>query len=425
MNFLKQNLFSLIALAVVICLTCVNALFYMNEGDNEGSQEIISNTEYVEQQVTNNIEINNSSFDITSATARGLQSAVSVYCTFTMTYGGNSFWNPTPTTQTYYSSGSGVIYNVDKDGNAYVLTNYHVVYDADSDTDNHISEKIYIYLYGLENESYAIEAKYVGGSPNYDIAVLKVTENEIIKNGFSAGTVAAAELADSNNITPGNTAIAIGNPTSSSELGGISATNGVVSVDSEYITMTAADERSEVTYRLIRIDTPVNAGNSGGGLYNAEGKLIGIVNAKISTSSIENIGYSIPSNVVRAVADNIIYYSQNGSYSNVMRCILGITVTTDEMSTYYDTQKGILQKLESVIIAEITNGGLADGKLQANDVIKSIKINEKTVDVTRQHHLIDTMLDVRVGDEVVFTVLRNGEEIAVSITIDENCLTAY
>ncbi|MBR2381163.1 MAG: trypsin-like peptidase domain-containing protein [Clostridia bacterium] len=425
MNFLKQNLFSLIALAVVICLTCVNALFYMNEGDNEGSQEIISNTEYVEQQVTNNIEINNSSFDITSATARGLQSAVSVYCTFTMTYGGNSFWNPTPTTQTYYSSGSGVIYNVDKDGNAYVLTNYHVVYDADSDTDNHISEKIYIYLYGLENESYAIEAKYVGGSPNYDIAVLKVTENEIIKNGFNAGTVAAAELADSNNITPGNTAIAIGNPTSSSELGGISATNGVVSVDSEYITMTAADERSEVTYRLIRIDTPVNAGNSGGGLYNAEGKLIGIVNAKISTSSIENIGYAIPSNVVRAVADNIIYYSQNGSYSNVMRCILGITVTTDEMSTYYDTQKGILQKLESVIIAEITNGGLADGKLQANDVIKSIKINEKTVDVTRQHHLIDTMLDVRVGDEVVFTVLRNGEEIAVSITIDENCLTAY
>ena len=394
MNFLKQNLFSLIALAVVICLTCVNALFYMNEGDNEGSQEIISNTEYVEQQVTNNIEINNSSFDITSATARGLQSAVSVYCTFTMTYGGNSFWNPTPTTQTYYSSGSGVIYNVDKDGNAYVLTNYHVVYDADSDTDNHISEKIYIYLYGLENESYAIEAKYVGGSPNYDIAVLKVTENEIIKNGFNAGTVAAAELADSNNITPGNTAIAIGNPTSSSELGGISATNGVVSVDSEYITMTAADERSEVTYRLIRIDTPVNAGNSGGGLYNAEGKLIGIVNAKISTSSIENIGYAIPSNVVRAVADNIIYYSQNGSYSNVMRCILGITVTTDEMSTYYDTQKGILQKLESVIIAEITNGGLADGKLQANDVIKSIKINEKTVDVTRQHHLIDTMLDV-------------------------------
>ena len=403
----------------------LNALFYMNEGDNEGSQEIISNTEYVEQQVTNNIEINNSSFDITSATARGLQSAVSVYCTFTMTYGGNSFWNPTPTTQTYYSSGSGVIYNVDKDGNAYVLTNYHVVYDADSDTDNHISEKIYIYLYGLENESYAIEAKYVGGSPNYDIAVLKVTENEIIKNGFNAGTVAAAELADSNNITPGNTAIAIGNPTSSSELGGISATNGVVSVDSEYITMTAADERSEVTYRLIRIDTPVNAGNSGGGLYNAEGKLIGIVNAKISTSSIENIGYAIPSNVVRAVADNIIYYSQNGSYSNVMRCILGITVTTDEMSTYYDTQQGILQKLESVIIAEITNGGLADGKLQANDVIKSIKINEKTVDVTRQHHLIDTMLDVRVGDEVVFTVLRNGEEIAVSITIDENCLTAY
>lgn len=424
MKFFKNNLISIITLVIVICFTGVNAVFY-TKNQNSTAAEPVEQNKYVNEQITNNVEINNSSENVTSATAKGLLSAVSIYCTFTATYGGNSFWNPNPTTQTYYSSGSGVIYNVDEEGNAYILTNYHVVYDANSYAEDHISEKIYIYLYGLENESYAIEAQYVGGSPNYDIAVLSVTENEILKNGFNAGTIAAATFANSNDITPGNIAIAIGNPTSSSELGGISVTNGIISVDSEYITMTAADEQSEITYRLIRIDTPVNSGNSGGGLYNSEGELIGIVNAKISNSNIENIGYAIPSNIVRAVADNIIYYSQNSSYNSVMRCILGITVTTDELSTYYDAETGILHKAETVIINEVSNGSLADTKLQAGDIITSITINEKTVDITRQHHLIDTMLDARVGDEVVFSILRNGETIIVSITIDENCLTAY
>ena len=207
---------------------------------------------------------------------------------------------------------------------AFVITNYHVVYDSDSDTDNHVSDQIYLYLYGMEDEAYAIPATYVGGSANYDIAVLRVEQSEVLKSAVDSGSAAAVTVGDSDVVLPGETAIAIGNP-SATGLSGLSVTRGIVSVDSEYITMTAADDSGEVSFRVIRIDAPVNSGNSGGGLYNDAGELIGIVNAKINSVELESIGYAIPSNVARAIADNIIDYCYGADCETVMRGMLGTT----------------------------------------------------------------------------------------------------
>lgn len=424
MNFLKNNILSLITLFILLCFILGSVIHnyispkiqdYIQSENNEISQNINNNT----------ITIEGESADISMAASKGLRSAVSIYCVFEATVGGGNPWNPRPSTQTYYSAGSGVIYEIDEYGNAFIITNYHVVYDADCNSANNVSDEIYIYLYGLENEQYAIDAEYVGGSPNYDIAVLRVNNSEILASAYASGAAAAVEISESDGATPGSTAIAIGNPTSSSELGGISVTNGIVSVDSEYITMTAADEKSEVTYRLIRIDTPVNSGNSGGGLFNAQGDLIGIVNAKISTSDIENIGYAIPVNVARAVADNIIYYCYNGEYTSVMRCILGVSITANALNTYYNEQTGFLEKQESIVVAEVTASSLAASVFEVNDIIKSITVGDKTIAVTRQYHLIDTMLDARVGDTVIFNIERNGVEMNVSVAINKSCLTAY
>ena len=96
----------------------------------------------------------------------------------------------------------------------------------------------------------------------------------------------------------GSSAIAIGNAQGL----GISSTSGVVSVDSEYITMTAADGKTAVAFRVMRVDTAINSGNSGGGMYDDNGNLIGIVNAKIVYDGVENIGYAIPSNGAVSVA---------------------------------------------------------------------------------------------------------------------------
>ena len=181
-----------------------------------------------------NITTNGSS--IPAASAKGLRSAVSIVCNFqaTVQVGGWFPGSSSTTTKNYSSEGSGVIYQMDKsEGDAFIITNYHVVYDASSNTKNGISNDISVYLYGSEIEEKAIEATYVGGSLYYDIAVLRVEDSAILK----ASSACAVTVADSDEIVVGDSAIAIGNAQGL----GISSTSGVVSVDSEHITMTAAD----------------------------------------------------------------------------------------------------------------------------------------------------------------------------------------
>ncbi len=427
------GLVTLLVLLLSVSLTSCSAYYsslwdaYDDSTDSSESTDNGATTpeeDSITNSVTNNITIEAGEQGTAAATAAGLRSAVSIYCAFTTTSGGSAPWNPMPNTQSYYTTGSGVLYQVESDGSAFVITNYHVVYDSSSDTANHISDQIYLYLYGLEDEAYAIPASYVGGSANYDIAILRIDQSEVLKNAIASGSAAAVTIGNSDEIVPGETTIAIGNP-SATGLSGISVTKGIVSVDSEYITMTAADNSGEVSFRVIRTDAPVNSGNSGGGLYNDRGELIGIVNAKINSSSLENIGYAIPSNVARAIADNIIDYCYGTDCETVMRGLLGITVTTSGMSTAYDPETGRLIRSEEVTVYEVTSGGLGESILQAGDVIKSITIGDQTVEVTRQYHLIDAMLDVRAGDTVSMRIVRNGEEMTVSTTMTEDCLAAY
>lgn len=357
---------------------------------------------------------------IPAASAKGLRSAVSIVCNFqaTIQQGG---WRPgssNTTTQDYSSAGSGVIYQMDKaEGDAFIITNYHVVYDASSNTDNGISDDISVYLYGSEIEEKAIEATYVGGSLYYDIAVLQIDNSDILK----ASDACEVDVADSDKIVVGDTAIAIGN----AQGYGISTSFGIVSVDSEYITMTAADGSTAVSFRVMRTDTAVNSGNSGGGLYDDEGNLIGIVNAKIVDDGVENIGYAIPSNVAVSIAENIIDYCYGTEEERVQRALLGITVSALDSKAVYDSTTGLISIKEIVSVYEVSSGSLADGVLQAGDVLVSANINGNTTEITRQYHIIDMMLDVRVGDVVTLHILRAGEEKTVSITITEDCLTAY
>jgi serine protease Do len=283
-----------------------------------------------------------------------------------------------------------------------------------------------LFLYGMEYIDYKIPATYVGGSMQYDLAVLRVEDSDILKEALSRGAVAQVSVDNSEDIIVGQTAIAIGNP----QAGGISATSGIVSVDSEYIDMTGADGTTPVSFRVVRVDTAINQGNSGGGLFNDKGELIGIVNAKIISSNVENIGYAIPSNVARAIADNIIYYCFEQECESVTRVLLGISVTQSALYTEYDEQTGVLRRYEEIKIHSVTGGALADGKILPDDIVKSITLKERTTEITRQHQVIDILLDARAGDKVTIVVKRaNGEgtrdEIAIEMVITEDCLTLF
>ncbi len=344
--------------------------------------------------------------------SKSMLASVSIVCNFSYRVESSLF----PTTKNSTQSGSGVIYQLDREtGSAYIITNYHVVYYYNSTTANKISNDISVYLYGKESSQYAIPATYIGGSMQYDIAVLKITDNDILRQSDAV----AVEVADSNLVTVGTTAIAIGNP----EGAGISVTRGVVSVDSEDITMKASDNSTTVTHRLMRVDTAINSGNSGGGLFSESGKLIGIVNAKMSSNKVENIGYAIPSNVATYVAQNIIDTCDGETKTGVSKCMLGVTLSVTGSSAYYDAETGIARIRETVTVIDLLPSSLASGKIAKGDVITAIRIGESSYVIDRSFIVIDLMLTTRVGDEITVSVIRDGTPLEVSFTLTEASLT--
>lgn len=360
-----------------------------------------------------NVTINGANEDNVSA-AKALLSSVSVHCVFKTTSYGTSYQPGVTSSREKTSAGSGVIYKLDKNsGDAYIITNYHVVYHSQSNTENGISNDIRIYLYGQESEDYAIPATYVGGSMNYDLAVLKINGSRIL----AESNAMAVTFADSDGVNVLDKAVAIGNP----ENLGISATLGRINVESEYITMEGADGATTIKIRVMRMDTAVNSGNSGGGLFNSRGELIGIVNAKLNNT--DNMSYAIPSNFVKSVAENILYYCDETELEGVYRCYLGITVTATKLYTVYDEESGVVRKKEEVSVAIIDNEGLAKNDILVGDVINSITIDGVEYTVDKVHVVIDSMLNARVGSTVILNVTRGSETFDVKIIIKENSLT--
>lgn len=304
---------------------------------------------------------------------------------------------------THTQAGSGVIYKLDKaTGDAYIITNYHVVY-----YNSYTSNDIDIYLYGLVAEPYAIEATYLGGSMNYDIAVLKVTDSYLLKET----PVTAAEISDSELLRVLDPVIAIGN----AEGEGFSATKGSVSVASEYLTMQAPNGRTDITVRVIRVDTAINEGNSGGGLFNAEGKLVGIVNAKKIGEKVDNIAYAIPINLAVAVAENIIFHD-TASPRGFCRYLLGITISEAELTLDVD-ENGEIVRTARIAITEVQNNSPIYDFVKEGDTIHKITVAGKETAVTAVHHVTESMLWARPDDVVTLVIERDGKFHTATLTV--------
>ena len=409
---------SCILLAVLACMTFSSCVFLAGTKDTVSRSEVqqmIENGMYgnitVDGGDNYNVTINSSNQD-NAVAGKALLSAVSIDCVFKTT--STSYQPGFGTAKEKTSSGSGVIYKLDKNsGDAYVITNYHVVYNSLSTTSNGISDNISLYLYGQESAEYAIPATYVGGSMNYDLAILKVENSRVL----AESNATAVQFADSNEVAVLDRAIAVGNP----EDLGISATLGYINVDSEYITMEGADGSTRIQLRVMRIDTAVNSGNSGGGLFDNKGNLIGIVNAKLASS--ENMSYALPSNFVKYVSDNIIHYCDGTANEKVQRCYLGITVGAKELYTEYDTETGKVLKREVVSVSSVENTGLAKGIIEVGDVINSITVDGKTYEVTRMFVVTDAMLNARVGSVVTINVTRDGATTNLEVKILRSALS--
>ena len=323
------------------------------------------------------------------------------------------------------SVGSGVIYSIDKDkGDAIILTNYHVIYnDYASDGETEYYNEIKVYLYGSEvsansqtaAQEMGIPAEFIGGSKQYDIAVLKIRESELIKKSIAR----AAEFADSDYVYVGEDIIAVGN----AEAEGISVTEGIVSMPSENIVALAIGSTSTfISRRVIRFDAAVSPGNSGGGLFDSDGKLVGIVCAKRTESKDEGIGYAIPSNVAVTIAGNILsQYAQNPSIKHKLyRPLVGMTVYVYSSEAKIDETTGGAVVIENICIDATTEGSVSDGKFLKGDFIKSIRVgNGEKKDVIHIYTLTDAVMGAGIGDDIAFEIERNGELISVTLHITE------
>lgn len=353
----------------------------------------ISYEEFLSLFITNNDSI---SSNLASVINNCLRSVVKFYCPYTT---GRNYG---------CSAGAGIIYKIDSEY-TYIVTNYHVVYTSSLYSTNKISTDIHCYLYGSEGgptsssngytwDSYAIECEYIGGSINYDLAMVRAKTEDIYNINEN---VCAVEFADNYNV--GETAIAIGNPNDE----GISVTKGIISVDNEYITL--AIDNTQRSYRSIRIDTALYSGNSGGGLFNEKGQIIGLANA--GSTDDENINYAIPLNIVKNVCKNILNYhlDNDDSTQGVYKVTLGVTVTSQNSKYVYDVNSGYGTIKEEILIKEVSNDSISDILgLKENDIIKSIIINDKEYVLDRYFDLGDILITLRENDVISIKYDRDG-----------------
>ena len=273
-------------------------------------------------------------------------------------------------------AGSGVI--ISDDG--YILTCAHVVDGADDIT--------------VQVDGTDYDATVIGSDSASDVAVLKI----------DAEGLTPAVVGDSNALTVGEEVMAVGNP-----LGNLSGTvtNGIVSALNRDVSIQSNDG-SILNLSLIQTNASISPGNSGGGLFNMAGELVGIVNAKSEDSGAEGLGFAIPINTAIAIAQDL---QENGYVSG--RPYLGITyvAVTDESTAQ---QLGV--STYGIYIVDVSAGsGAAQAGLEPGDRIVSIDGAE----VAARDDVSAIIDGHAAGDTISITVARDGQMLTVSATLGE------
>ena len=287
------------------------------------------------------------------------------------------------------SEGSGVIYK--KEGKyAYLVTNTHVINGA---------KKVDILL----ADGNKVPGEVVGSDVYSDIAVVRISADK---------AKAVAEFGDSNQLTVGETAIAIGSPLGTDYAN--SVTQGIISSQGRNVKL-KADNGQNISTRALQTDAAINPGNSGGPLINIQGQVIGITTSKISNNgqtSVEGMGFAIPANDVV----NII--KQLEEKGKVVRPALGIQMMDlSNLSTSDLSQLKLPEKISGGVLVRSTLENMpASDKLQRYDVIT--KIDDTTIESTAD--LQSALYSHQINDTIKVTFYRDGKQQTTSIKLTKS-----
>ena len=308
----------------------------------------------------------------TAQVAKTVSPSVVVITTEQVVY---SQWSWYGQSQVESGAGSGVV--ISSDG--YILTCAHVVSGASNITVT-IGDTDY-------------PATVVGEDDTSDVAVLKIDATDLTP----------ATVGNSDSLAVGESVLAVGNPLG--ELGG-TVTSGIVSALNRSVTIQGTSSTN--TMSLIQMDASVSPGNSGGGLFNMNGELIGLVNAKSSSSDAEGLGFAIPINDAIKVAQDLL---ENGYVSG--RPYMGITYLA---VTDAQTAAQLNVNAYGVYVVDVVQGGPADkAGLKTGDRIVSIDGTE----IAQKDDLGTLIQQHAAGDTLSITVAREGQMQTVSLTLGE------
>ena len=270
-------------------------------------------------------------------------------------------------------AGSGVI--ISEDG--YIITNYHVIEGAENITVT------------LRDGATSYKAKIIGSDEDNDIALLKV----------DATGLSAATMGNSSDLAVGDYVVAIGNPLG--QLGG-TVTDGIISALARQVTV----EGKSMT--LLQHNAQISPGNSGGGLFNSNGELIGIVNAKDSATEVEGIAFAIPINNVLDIIDDLKTY---GYVKGKVDLGMELTdITSDDSAFYYGLSN------TGCYVLSVTSGSNAEkAGFMRGDMITAVN----GTSVSSKSDIETALKDSKVGDTVTFTVTRRGKTANLKLTLAE------
>jgi len=279
----------------------------------------------------------------------------------------------TPREREFQSAGSGVIVDAK---NGYIITNAHVVENA---------TEITVQL--LDNRS--LKAKVVGTDPGSDVAVLKV----------QAANLVDLPIADSDRAEVGDFVVAIGNPFGL----GHTVTSGIVSA------LGRSGINPEGYEDFIQTDASINPGNSGGALVNLSGQLVGVNSAILSrTGGNIGIGFAIPSNMMKAVMDQLI------KFGKVKRGVLGVNIQT--LVPEIAQSMGMPENTQGALVSQVVEGSAAErAGVKAGDIITAVN-GRPVKDAGGLRNAIGLL---SVGEKVDLSLMRDGKPRRVTATVSE------
>jgi serine protease Do len=283
--------------------------------------------------------------------------------------------------QSYQSegSGSGIMFYKDDD-NVYIATNNHVIDGASTVS------------IAINDSDDLIPATLVGKDSNADLAVISVSNSDILAAGID--NVQLATFGDSDELQMGESVIAIGNALGQ----GNTATAGIVSALQKDVTIQGRK------LSVIQTDAAINPGNSGGALVNSKGQVIGINTAKIALDSVEGIGYSITSNVAKPIIEQLMNSTDTPTLG------VYITTVTEDLASQYNLPTA------GVLIQQVIEGGSAEkADLRAGDVVTAYN----DTPVFNSDQLIQAVKASKVGDTATLTIVRDGNTKTIDIVLEK------